>query len=60
MVEIPAGAIVDLIDDFWQRYITDVGLQGKDAGKGGKFLILPQGYKGDVPQRQATTSFKGR
>lgn len=43
--------------DFWQRPIPvdggkifgDVGFFGPDAGKGGKFLILPPGYKGKVP-----------
>nr|WP_245500618.1 DUF1254 domain-containing protein [Rhizobium sp. BK251] len=43
--------------DFWQRPIPvdggkfagDVGLPGPDAGKGGKFLVLPPGYAGDVP-----------
>ncbi|HEY4325000.1 MAG TPA: DUF1254 domain-containing protein [Mucilaginibacter sp.] len=43
--------------DFWQRpipvdgdkFFGDVGLPGPDAGKGGKFLILPPGYKGNVP-----------
>ena len=50
VVEIPPGAIVGLIDDFWQRSIADVGLPGPDGAKGGKFLLLPPGYKGDVPQ----------
>ncbi len=44
--------------DFWQRpipvdggkFFGDVGLPGPDAGKGGKFLILPPGYDGDVPE----------
>ena len=43
--------------DFWQRPIPvdggqfygDVGLPGPDGGKGGKFLLLPPGYQGDVP-----------
>jgi len=43
--------------DFWQRPIPvdggkfygDVGLPGPDGGKGGKFLLLPPGYRGDVP-----------
>jgi hypothetical protein len=43
--------------DFWQRpipvdggkFFGDVGLPGPDAGKGGKFLLLPPGYKGPVP-----------
>jgi hypothetical protein len=50
VVEIPPGAIVGLIDDFWQRSIADVGLPGPDGAKGGKFLLLPPGYNGDVPQ----------
>ena len=44
--------------DFWQRPIPvdggkfagDVGLPGPDGGKGGKFLLLPPGYEGDVPE----------
>lgn len=44
--------------DFWQRpipvdggkFFGDLGLPGPDGGAGGKFLILPPGYKGDVPQ----------
>ena len=43
--------------DFWQRpipvdggkFFGDVGLPGPDAGKGGKFLVLPPGYSGEVP-----------
>ena len=37
------------MDDFWQRSLADVGLPGPDAGKGGKFLLLPPGYDGEVP-----------
>src|SRR5271157_1079194 len=44
--------------DFWQqpipvdggRFFGDVGLPGPDAGKGGKILMLPPGYKGVVPK----------
>jgi|SoiMethySBSTD1v2_1073268.scaffolds.fasta_scaffold164085_2 hypothetical protein len=28
----------------------DMGLPGPDAGKGGKHLILPSEYKGEIPQ----------
>ena len=48
-IEIPPGAIVGLMDDFWQRSVTDVGLPGPDAGKGGTFLLLPPGYDGEIP-----------
>jgi hypothetical protein len=44
--------------DFWQRpipcdgskFFGDIGLPGPDGGAGGKFLLLPPGYKGDVPE----------
>ncbi|MBI5248643.1 MAG: DUF1254 domain-containing protein [Desulfomonile tiedjei] len=44
--------------DFWQRpipvdggkFFGDVGLPGPDGGKGGKFLLLPPSYKGEVPE----------
>ena len=48
-VEIPPGAIVGLLDDFWQSWLSDVGLPGPDAGAGGTFLLLPPGYEGEVP-----------
>ena len=43
--------------DFWQhpipvdggKYFGDLGIFGPDQAKGGKFLILPPGYKGPVP-----------
>jgi hypothetical protein len=49
VIDIPPGALVGIIDDFWQRSITDVGLPGPDGDKGGKFLLLPPGYSGEVP-----------
>jgi hypothetical protein len=33
----------------WQRPLVDVGPSGEDAGKGGRYLILPPGYDGEVP-----------
>ena len=50
VVEVPPGAIVGLIDDFWQRSATDVGLPGPHGDKGGKFLLVPPGYKGELPK----------
>ncbi len=41
--------VLGLIDDFWFRYVTDFGLAGPDKGKGGKYVILPPGYEGEVP-----------
>ena len=48
VVEIPP-MVLGLIDDFWYRWVADVGITGPDQGKGGKYLILPPDYTGDVP-----------
>jgi hypothetical protein len=50
VIDVPPGALVGIIDDFWQRAITDVGLPGPDGDKGGKFLLLPPGHSGEVPK----------
>ena len=48
-IEIPPGAIVGLLDDFWQRSLVDVGLPGPDGADGGTFLLLPPDYDGELP-----------
>ncbi len=48
VVESPPN-VLGVADDFWFRYIADLGNAGPDKGKGGKFLFLPPGYKGAVP-----------
>jgi hypothetical protein len=50
VVDIPPGPIVGIIDDYWQKSVADLGMPGPDGDKGGKFLLLPPGYKGEVPQ----------
>lgn len=47
----PAGddSITGSIDDGWQNPLEDVGPAGLDKGKGGKYLILPPGFKDKVP-----------
>lgn len=39
-----------VIDDFWWRWVTDFGAPGPDRGEGGKYLILPPGYNGPLPE----------
>ena len=36
--------------DGLQRYLADIGPLGPDKGAGGKFLMLPPGYTGSVPE----------
>lgn len=48
VLEVPPK-VLGLIDDMWYNFVTDVGFVGPDKGEGGKYLILPPGYKGEVP-----------
>jgi hypothetical protein len=43
VLEIPAGPSAGLVDDLWQRPVTDVGLPGPDKGQGGRFLVVGPG-----------------
>ncbi len=49
VLESPPNSL-GIVDDFWFRYVADLGNAGPDKGKGGKFLFLPPGYTGDVPK----------
>lgn len=48
VIEAPPQAL-GFIDTIWQLYVTDIGIAGPDKGAGGKYLILPPGYDGDIP-----------
>ena len=39
-----------VIDDIWFRWVTDFGLPGPDRGEGGKYLLVPPSYKGELPE----------
>jgi hypothetical protein len=52
VLEIPPadeGSITGTVMDCWQAPLEDVGPAGVDKGQGGKYLILPPGYEGEVP-----------
>ncbi|WP_299781715.1 DUF1214 domain-containing protein [uncultured Formosa sp.] len=44
VIDYPAGASAGGIIDFYQLALGDLGLMGADKGKGGKYLIIPNGY----------------
>ena len=48
VVELPPG-VLGVFNDMYFRYMSDIGAAGPDKGKGGKYLVLPPDYKGDVP-----------
>jgi hypothetical protein len=48
VIEAPPNAL-GFVNSFWQRYVGDIGLAGPDKGAGGKYLLLPPGFGGQVP-----------
>ncbi len=48
VIEAPPQSLC-VVDDFWFRYVADMGIAGPDKGEGGKYLFLPPGYDGEVP-----------
>ncbi len=49
VMEIPPK-VLGLIDDMWYNFVIDLGFMGPDKGQGGKYLLLPPGYKGAIPE----------
>jgi hypothetical protein len=49
VVETPPMAL-GTFDDMWFHWIIDFGLPGPDRGAGGKFLLVPPGYDGALPE----------
>ncbi|MCY1359289.1 hypothetical protein D9M69_458490 [compost metagenome] len=50
-MEIPRGNQYGVLLDAWQRPIEDLGRIGPDRGEGGKYLIVPPGYAGKLPDK---------
>ena len=48
VIDIPPG-MLGFLDDGWQRFVGNMGVTGPDKGKGGKYLVVPAGYTGDIP-----------
>jgi hypothetical protein len=38
------------IDDMWFRWVTDFGVPGPDRGAGGRYVLVPPGYDGPLPE----------
>jgi len=48
VIEVPP-MMLGFLDDAWQRFIGNMGVTGPDEGKGGKYLVVPPGYAGEIP-----------
>lgn len=42
--------VLGVIDDHWFQYVADFGRVGPDKNNGGRYLLLPPGYDGEVPE----------
>jgi hypothetical protein len=49
VVEQPSRGL-GTINDMWFSWIVDVGFPGPDRGEGGKYLLVPPGYDGPLPE----------
>jgi hypothetical protein len=49
VIEVPPR-VLGIINDMYYFWVADLGLTGADRGRGGKYLILPPGWRGEVPQ----------
>jgi hypothetical protein len=47
--DVPPGGLGGF-DNAWEQPLIDIGPLGPDKGKGGKYLLLPPGYEGDIPE----------
>jgi len=54
VLDVPAvsekASLYGQVVDAWQSTIAGVGPSGLDQGNGGKYLFLPPGYEGDIPE----------
>ncbi len=49
VAEVPPKDVLGGFYGFFMRALEDFGLPGPDRGQGGKYLVLPPDYKGDIP-----------
>jgi hypothetical protein len=48
VIEVPPMQLGTL-NDMWFGWIIDIGAPGPDRGEGGKYLVVPPGYDGPLP-----------
>ncbi|WP_436640406.1 DUF1254 domain-containing protein [Microbaculum sp. FT89] len=49
VLEQPADGL-GTINDMWFSWVVDIGFPGPDRGQGGKYLLVPPGYDGPLPE----------
>jgi hypothetical protein len=56
VIEVPPRTGPGTVNDAYFRFVIDTGPPGPDRGEGGKYLILPPGYEGPVPEGYFTAT----
>jgi hypothetical protein len=49
VMDIPPG-MFGTADDAAYKFLVDFGMLGPDKGKGGRYIFLPPGYNGNIPE----------
>ena len=49
VIELPAGPLMGVINDLNERWVMDIGVPGPDRGRGGRHVVRPPGFDGEVP-----------
>jgi hypothetical protein len=50
VLDFPPGPLMSTMNDLNQRWVMDMGLPGPDRGRGGRHVVVPPGYTGQVPE----------
>jgi hypothetical protein len=50
VVEVPPRCGPGTVNDAYFRFVVDMGAPGPDRGQGGKYLIVPTDYDGEIPE----------
>jgi hypothetical protein len=58
VIEAPPG-VMGPIDNAYFQFVVDFGATGPDKGQGGKYLILPPDYDGEIPDGYFVVQSRG-
>ena len=61
ILEVPPGPIIGLWIDFWQRGLSDVGILGRNGGRGGTYVFSgPETPRDQIPYIEGATYLESR
>lgn len=50
VVDLPPGPLMGTVNDLNQLWLLDIGLPGPAKASGGRHVLLPPGFEGEVPE----------